>query len=87
MADALSRKDMKIFFSQAPEAGRTPIEVSSQLVDLLVKTQPDWTSPAWSQLFTSCLQQNRHHPPEDLTSPEQKSTPGSVLGPADPPSQ
>ena len=48
MADALSRNNMKMFFSQASEAARTPTEVSPQLVDLLVTAQPDWTSPAWS---------------------------------------
>ena len=86
MADVLSRNNMKMFFSQASEAARTPTEAPSQLVDLLVTAHPDWTSPAWSRLFTSRLQRDWLLPPKELTSPERKSTPGSVLGPADHPS-
>ena len=46
LADALSRNKMQLFFSQAPGANRESTEVPAQLVELLVKVQPDWMSPA-----------------------------------------
>ena len=56
-ADAISRNNLHLFFSQVPAADRTPSPIPTALLGLLVHHQPDWTSPVWSQLFTSCLQQ------------------------------
>ena len=55
-ADAISRNNLPLFFSQAPEMDSQPTQVPPKLTELLVRTQPDWMSPAWSQLFTSSLQ-------------------------------
>jgi len=34
---------------------KQPTEVTRELADLIVKVQPDWSSPAKSLQFTSCL--------------------------------
>ena len=52
-ADALSRNNLKLFSTLAPQALRCPIPVL--LVELLVTTRPDWGSPAWTQLFVRSL--------------------------------
>ncbi len=53
--DAISRNKIAVFLSQAPKASPEPTPIPPQLVDLLVTQRPDWTSPTWSQLFSSCL--------------------------------
>ena len=50
-ADALSRNNMHAFFSFCPQANKTPIVVPDTMVDLLLISRPDWTSPAWTGLF------------------------------------
>ena len=56
-ADAISRDKMAVFFSQVPQADRTPTAMPQALLDLLVAQCPDWTSPSWSRLFTNFLRQ------------------------------
>ena len=56
-ADALSRGDLPHFLQVVPEAASQPALIPQQLVDLLVKEQPDWTSPRWAQLFRDCFRQ------------------------------
>ena len=55
--DVISRNNLPHFFSQVPgEVGRRePLPPS--LLALLVDQQPDWTSPAWTQLFRLCFLQ------------------------------
>ena len=52
--DALSRNDFPRFLQVVPEAAAHPSRVPKQLVDLLVKEQPDLTSLRWAQLFGDC---------------------------------
>ena len=59
-ADALSRGNMPLFSSLAPQTPQYP--VPSPLSDLLVVTPPDWGSPDWTRLFTSCLAEVLPHP-------------------------
>lgn len=56
-ADAISRNNLLVFFTQVPRASPIPTAISIPLMDLLVHKQPDWNSPACSQLFRACLQQ------------------------------
>ena len=56
-ADALSRNNLHVFFTQIPQADRYSTPVPRSAVDLLVFQQPDWLSPSWSQLFRNCLRQ------------------------------
>ena len=52
LADALSRNNLNLFFSQDLKASKTPTEVPTQLVDLQVTVRPDWMLPAWSRPLT-----------------------------------
>ncbi len=57
LADAISRDNLNVLFSQVPEAKQGRCMVPQQLVDVLVGVQPDWASQVWSQQFVNCLQQ------------------------------
>ena len=56
LADAISRNHMDLFFKQAPQASIIPSAVPAALLDLLIRQQPDWTSPTWSRLLISSSQ-------------------------------
>ncbi len=55
IADAISRDNRSVLFSQAPEAEPWPKPVATQILDLLVEHQPDWASQEWTKLFGSCF--------------------------------
>ena len=55
IADAISRGNLSLLFSQVPAASRVPSGISPNLQSLLVLQLPDWTSVLWSQLFSSCF--------------------------------
>ena len=57
LADAISRGNLSVFFSLLQTADPVPVWIPEALIALLVTVQPDWTSPSWSRLFTSCLRQ------------------------------
>jgi len=56
-ADAISRNNIAMFYSQVPNATSAPVAIPPEVVDLLIRQCPDWTSQAWSQWFRNCLQQ------------------------------
>ena len=53
VADAISRDNL--LFLKAPDADPRPAIVPSDLVEILVTSQPDWTNPNWRYLFGNCL--------------------------------
>ena len=55
LADAFLRDNLDIFFAQVLQAAVSCTTLSSQLATLLVHSQPNWTSPHWTQLFGSCF--------------------------------
>ena len=55
LADAISRDNLDLLFSQVPQAATSRIVLPPQLSALLVHSRPDWTSPHWTQLFGSCF--------------------------------
>ncbi len=63
--DALSRNDFPRFLQAVPDAIQNPTPIPRQLVDLLVKEQPDWTSQRWGQLFRDCCRPASHHQPSE----------------------
>jgi hypothetical protein len=63
-ADALSRNNINIFLSLAPQvSSQSP--VSDQLKHLLLSTPPVWGSPDWTSQFRACLQEVS--PPQQQT--------------------
>lgn len=57
LADALSRNNLPAFISNYPQASPRATPVPEALVNLLVGTKPDWTSPHWSSTFNSIFNQ------------------------------
>lgn len=53
LADALSRDKLDIFFSHLPQANPDPTPLPQELLDLIIISKPDWTSPHWTELWTS----------------------------------
>ena len=51
-ADALSCNQFSRFLQVVPDAAQLPSP--RRLVELLVLSQPDWTSPLWARLFRDC---------------------------------
>ena len=56
IADALSRNNLLLFRSLLPQAASQPIRISPALIQLLLVSRPDWTSPHWTDLWTSIWQ-------------------------------
>ena len=74
IADALSRNNLPLFFSLAPQVPQT--QVSPALIELLVTTRPDWGSQDWTSLFlrtlhmaSRCLPRQPTFPVNTATSP------------------
>ena len=57
LADATSRSNLSLLFSQVPGAVKGEFQVPQELVEVLVDESPNWTSPSWSRQFASYLQQ------------------------------
>ena len=58
LADDLSRDNLSSFLSKVPQADAHPTPVSRQLLDLLLDTRVDWTSPPWRRLFNTNLRKD-----------------------------
>jgi len=55
LADASSRDKLSTFRSLFPQANSQPTPIPEAIVDLLVITRPDWTSPQWSTLWNTTI--------------------------------
>ncbi len=55
LADAISRNNLHVLFTQVPGATHGRTAIPANLLSLLVERQPDWTSQAWTRLFRSCF--------------------------------
>jgi len=51
LADFLSRNNHHLFRSLYPQAMQHPTAIPENLLDLLIVSKPDWTSPHWTQLW------------------------------------
>ena len=56
-ADALSRNNMTLFFSQVPWASKDPTKIPDQLIHLVSLNQT-WISTAWTELFKATTLQH-----------------------------
>ena len=54
-ADQLSRFNMQSFFSHHPQASRLPTPLPPELLQIVAVEGPDWTSPAFRQLFKAII--------------------------------
>ena len=57
LADALSRNNASHFLSTFSQAPHQRTLIPAALIDLLVGTKPDWTSPSWNRMFSSIFKQ------------------------------
>ena len=73
-ADALSRNNLDLFFSNCPQASHLLSPIPPPLVTLVVTHQQDWTSKLWQQLFTSTLKMASPNPQNGPTNPLSKDT-------------
>ena len=55
-ADAISRNNASLLHSQAFQESYQKDPLPEDLLALVIKEQPDWTSLCWTQLFRNCLQ-------------------------------
>ena len=55
IADAISRNNLCLLFTQVPLSVNKQVVIPRELVSLLAEQQPDWTSPTWTKLFRSCF--------------------------------
>lgn len=57
LADAISRNNLPLLYSQVPGSQDRQSPPSSQLLELLTDQRLDWTSRDWTRRFSSCFQQ------------------------------
>lgn len=55
-ADALSRGNLDLFFRQVPRVERAPTVIPPSLLDIVLHSQPDWTSASWRRKCADFLQ-------------------------------
>ena len=55
-ADALSRNHLPLFHQQVPSADSQPTPIPPELWQILVLSQPDWTSRSWRNQFACIFQ-------------------------------
>ena len=55
LADAISRDQLHILFSQVPAAPRHQWTVPGLVLSLTLDQQQDWTCPSWRESFASCF--------------------------------
>ena len=55
LADAISRNNLSVLFTQVPRAINGTVIVPPTLLSVVLEHQPDWTSVDWCQLFRNCL--------------------------------
>ena len=70
LADALSRDNLDLFLTLHPQAHPSPHPIPAALLDLLIHSKPDWTSPSWSKTFNT------------LFNPPSPKTPCDPMNPA-----
>ena len=57
LADALSRGNLSLFLSLYPQADQVATPLPQELLDLVIISHPDWTSPHWTRLWSAIFGQ------------------------------
>jgi hypothetical protein len=60
--DALSCNKLDVLPTCFPQAAPAPFPASQPLLDMLLHSQPDWTSPSWRKMFLNILRKQPHFP-------------------------
>ena len=55
LADDLSRNRTASFLSKVPAASPTASRVHPEIIEMVARQQPDWTSQSWINTFSSVL--------------------------------
>ena len=55
LVDALSRNKLASFYAKFPQVDRSPTPVPGCLLQLLLDSDLEWTSPSWMNLFITSL--------------------------------
>ena len=84
-ADAISRNFMQVFFEVNPTADRHPTQIPQALWQVLVESEPDWTSKSWRESLSSSLsvasQTAREEATQQANPPICPSAADSTCGP------
>ena len=75
IADALSRNNLPLFFNEHSQADPSPAPIPLVLLDLLIHTQPDWTSHAWNSMFNTIFSSHSQKAPYALMPQASADTP------------
>ena len=57
IADAISRNNLQVLQKEAPGLDPVPLRIPQVLLQLLVKSRPDWLSARWNQWWKAFLQE------------------------------
>ena len=63
LADAISRDNLHLLFSQVPESVSAQMPIPPPLLELLLDHSQDWTSESWRSQFVSCFRPAWQSPP------------------------
>ena len=66
-ADSISRNKLKLFFTQVPQAEKSPTVIPDSLWQMLVTHRPDWLSKDWKRMLTNSLGKEYQSLPGDAT--------------------
>ena len=74
IADALSCNNLLLSCFLLPHVASQPTRIPPALIQLLLVSGPDWTSPHWTDLWTSIWQMDQLLPPAKYMEQESIST-------------
>ena len=74
LADALSRNNSSLFLHCCPQAHKLPSPIPPALMDLLIHSPVDWTSPCWTAMFNSIFRPQWLAAPSDPMPPVHDAT-------------
>ena len=66
-ADSISRNKLNLFFTQVPQAEKSPTVIPDSLWQMLVTHRPDWLSKDWKRMLINSLGKEYQSLPGDAT--------------------
>ena len=71
-ADTISHNNLSLFHSLIPQSQQVPL--MQTVMDLVVNSRPDWSSQAWTHLFTRSLTRDYPQQPRQSTGQDGVNT-------------